>query len=143
LGVAPATQIEFFFELFAELPPAALGKEGVLGKQLRARLIGIGGLAIAAHPHVAGSDALNGAALVIEHFRPAKAGKDLDPHLFGTLAQPATDIAQAHDIVAVIAEAVRQQRIGHPPAAALGEEQKAVFLDRHIERRPVRFPVGV
>src|SRR5215472_18294062 len=121
LGVAPATQIEFFFELFAELPPAALGEEGVLGKQFRARLIGIGGLAIAAHPHIAGGDAPDGAALVVQHFRPAKSGIDLDPHLFGTLAEPAADIAQAHDIVAVIAEAARQQPIRHAPAAALKE----------------------
>jgi hypothetical protein len=86
LGIALLTQFELLLELLAELPSAALGKEGILSEQFRTRLIRVGGLTVAAHPHIASGDALDGAALVVKDFCSAKAGVDLDPGLFGAFA---------------------------------------------------------
>src|ERR1700747_1801273 len=94
LRIALLAQFELLLELLAELPSAALRKEGVFGEQFRTRLIHVGGLTVAAHPHIASSDALHGAVLVVEDLGSAESGVDLDPGLFGAFAQPPADVAQ-------------------------------------------------
>ena len=43
----------------------------------------------------------------------AKAGKDLHAERFGLLAEPAADVAEADDVVAVVLEARRQHELRH------------------------------
>ena len=43
----------------------------------------------------------------------------------------------------MITETAWQQQVWHPPAAALGKKQKAVFLDWHVERGGVLLPVRI
>jgi hypothetical protein len=86
---------------------------------------------------------LPGPVLRVQHLGSREAGEDLDAERFGLLGQPAHHVAQADDVVAVVAEAVREQeerrRRG---AAAFLEEQEAVGRDRLIQRRPLLLPVG-
>src|SRR5262249_23499597 len=58
------------------------------------------------------------------------------------LRQPAADIAEADDVVAVIAHQRRQQPVGNAELALLGEDEEAVVADRCIKRRPLFLPVG-
>jgi hypothetical protein len=67
----------------------------------------LGGLAVAADAHVAGGDAAHGALVVVEHFGAGEAGIDLDAERFGLRAEPAAELAQADDVVAVVLQSSR------------------------------------
>ena len=60
----------------------------------------------------------------------------------GLLGEPAAQVAEADDVVAVVAEAGRQEQVRHLEAALFGQEEKSVFAHRRIERRAALLPVG-
>ena len=78
----------------------------------------------------------------VEHLGRGKAGKDLDAERLGLRREPAHDVAEADDVVAVVVEAVGQERVRRRRRAGLGEEEEAVAGDRLVERRAVFLPVG-
>ena len=86
-------------------------------------------LAVLADAHVAGGDALHRAVLVVEHLGGGEAGIDLDAQRLGLLAEPAADVAQADDVVAVVVHQPRHQEVGEAERAGLGEEQELVVAD--------------
>ena len=57
-------KIESLFELPPEVAAAPFGEEGVLAVQLHAGLVGVGLLALAVDPQVAGGDALHRGASI-------------------------------------------------------------------------------
>jgi hypothetical protein len=102
----------------------------------------LAGLAVLEYTHVAGSNALDRAILVEQHLGAGEAGIDLDAQRFGLLAQPAADIAERNDVIALVMEALGQQPVGHLEAVVLGKDEEAVLADRGVERRAVLLPVG-
>ena len=97
--------------LLAEMPACAFGEQRVLAHELDATLIVGRGPAILADAHVARRDAAHGAALVVKHFGAGEPGEDFDAQRLGLLAEPAHDIAEAHDVVAIVDEAGGQQPV--------------------------------
>ncbi len=132
LRIGAIAQLEFLLQLLAEMAAAALGEEGVLAEQLHARLVRLGGLAVAADAHVAGGDAFYRTILVVEHLGAGEAGVDFHAEGLGLLRQPAADIAQADDVVAVVEKAAREQGVGHLEAVRLGEDDEAILTDRRV-----------
>ena len=62
----------------------------------------------------------------------AKPGIDLDPELLGLLRQPAAQIAEADDVVAVVVHLRRRRQPERPVSRQI---QEAVFGRRGVERR--------
>ena len=110
--------------------------------QLHARRVGVLVLAVLADAHVAGGDAAHRAVLVVEHLGAGEARIDLDAQRLGLLAEPAADVAQADDVVAVVVHQPRHQEIGEAERAGLGEEQELVVAHLGLERRALLLPVG-
>ena len=129
-------------ELLAERAAAAFREEGVFRQQLHARRVVCRLLAVGADAHVAGRDAAHPAFVVVEHLGGGEAGIDFHAQRLGLLGQPAAQVAQADDVVAVIAEAGRQEQVRHLEPAPFGEKKEPVFADRRIERRAALLPVG-
>ncbi len=135
-------ELEPLVQLPAQMSARALAKERVLRVQLHAELEVFGGLAVLADTHVARCDARTAPIVAVKHLGRRKAREDLDAERLGLLPQPARDIAQADDVVAVILEVVRERPIRRFDGALLGEKQEAVLGHRHVERRAFLLPVG-
>src|SRR5688500_2539384 len=139
LRIGAFAQAVLRLELPAEVPAAAFGKEGVLALHLHAGLVGLGLLALAVDADIAGGHAFH-RVLVDQHFGGGKAGKNLHAQRLGLLREPAAHVAQADHVVAVVLEALRQQRLRGAKRLALGEEQEAVLAHRRVQRRALRLP---
>ena len=142
LRIAARIELVARDELLAQMAARTFGKHRVLGMQFHADLKIARRLAVAADAHVAGGYALDRALFVEQHFGRGEAGEDLDAERFGLLAQPAHDIAQADDVIAVVLEAARQHPMRHMMAAGFVEEQEPVFGHGLIQGRAALFPVG-
>ena len=122
LGIDACAQCETLLQPPAEMAAAALGEKRILGVQFHAGLIGVGRLAVASNAHVPGHHAPDASFCSIEHLRSGKAGEDFDAESFGLLSEPAAHVGEAHHVVAVIAEARRQQEARHPVGLLLRKE---------------------
>ena len=120
----------------------ALGEQRVLADELHARLEIGGGCPVLADAHVAGRDAAHRPGIVVEHFLTGEPGENLHTQRFRLLSQPAHDVAEAHDVVAVVDEALRQQRVRDRDGLRLREQPEPVVAHRRVERRALRLPVG-
>ena len=134
-------QTELLDQLLGQRPAHALGEDGVLGVQLHARLEARLLLAVAADTHDAGGDALDRAVFVVEHFRGREAGEDFDAHALGLLGQPAADVPQRDNIVAVVVDLVRHGPDRQRKAVDLGQHHELLVFDRHVQRCAPLFPV--
>ena len=142
LRVAAGVELESLDQLPAQVAPSAFGEHGVAAMQFHAELKAALRLAVFAEPKVAGGHALDRAVIVVEHFSRREAGKDLDPQGLGLLRHPANHVAQADDVVAVIPEAVRQQKFRRGARTGFIQEQELVLRDLLLKRRAERVPVG-
>ncbi len=96
------------------------------------------GLAILADAHVAGGDARHAAFLVVEHLGRGEARIDLDAQRFRLLRQPAADIAEADDEVALVVHLRRRGQLDR----ARGRQIKEVILaHRRLDRSATLLPV--
>ena len=84
------------------------------------------------HAHVAGEYALHH-AIHDDQVMSGKAGVDFYAQRLRLLAQPAADIRQAHNIVAVIAHQRRKQERGNANCKIAGEEIKLVLAHRGLD----------
>src|SRR6185437_3759064 len=139
LGIAPLAQLEALEEGLGQRAATAFGEQRLLADQLDAGREMIGRLAVLADPHAAGGDAAHPPRLVVEHLGGGEAGVDLDAERLGLAGEPATDIAEADDIVAVIVHLRRRRQADRPRRR---EEDEAVLGRRRVERRAARLPVG-
>ena len=139
LRIDAFAQLEFLHQVLGERAAAAFGENRLFRVQFHAGLVVLGVLAVAAYAQVAGGHALDRAVLVVEHFGRGEAGVDFDAQALGLLSQPAAQIAEADDVVAVI---VHLRRRRQPERLAFGKKQEAVFPGGRIERRAQGFPVG-
>ena len=131
--------MEFGNQLFGQRTAAAFGKHCLPPPQLHAGLVGVGGPAVFADAHIAGGNAFHAAVFPIQHFGGGKAGVNLHAQAFGLLGQPATQHAQANDVVALIVEAGWQ---GQRQRGLAGEEKQPFAFHRLVERRTALAPIG-
>src|SRR5262249_33212447 len=89
--------------LLCRAAPPAFGKQRVLGAQLHAARERVLGLAFLSHAHVAGRDADDLAVRSVENLGRGEARIDLDADRFRLAAEPARDLAERDDEVAVVA----------------------------------------
>ncbi len=139
LRVHPLAQFEALEQDLGERAPAAFGEQGVAGAQFHAGRVLVGRLAFAVDAHVAGGDPDHGPLIVVEHFGGGEAGINFHPQFLGLRRQPAAQVAQADDVVAVI---VHLRRGGEFIGGFAGQQQEAVVRGRGIQRRALVLPIG-
>ena len=142
LRLAALRQAEPRRQLLGQRAPRTLGDDGVLAAQLHAAREAIGRLAVLAYAHVAGGDAQHGALVVVEHLGRGEARIDLHAQLGSLLAQPAREVAEAADVVAMIAHQRRHDDVGDAQDASRTEVVEAVLGDRRLERGALGLPIG-
>src|SRR5215469_3666447 len=126
LRIATRRQIELGEQSLRQRAARAFGKERVLAEQRHTRRVGILVMAVAANTEIAGDDALDLALVAIRDFRGRKARIDLDTERFGLRRQPATDIAETNDVIAVIVHQRRHDEVGNADAARMSEIVEAI-----------------
>ena len=141
LRVDAVAQAVLFLELLAQMATTAFGEQRVFRMQFHAGLVCRAGLAVARDAHVAGRDTFHCAALVVENLGAGKARIDLDAQRLSLFAEPLDDVAETHDVVALIQETGRQQLIRNPAPAGFIQEDHLVFGDRGVQWRALRLPV--
>src|SRR5690606_22739031 len=134
-------QLELADQALAQVAATAFGKDGVLGTQFHARGVFGFGFAIGVHAHVAGHDAFN-SAVFNDVFSGGEARVDFYAQCFGLLAQPATDVTQGNNVVALVVHGLGD----HPVRSfyrlfGAGQEINFITFNRHIERGTQLFPV--
>ena len=112
LGVFAGVKLEAGDDLFAQVTARTFGKHRVLGMQFHAELEVFSGLAIFAHPHVAGGHAFDSPRFGVEHFGRGKAREYFNAQGLGLLRQPAGHVTQADDVIAVVLKTLGQQPVG-------------------------------
>ena len=142
LRIDALAQAEAGHELLGQRAAAPFGEQRVGSAQFHARRVVRPRFALPRDAHVAGGHA-HDAPVLLQQLGGGEAGIDLHPERLGLGRQPAADIAEAHDIVAVVVH-VRHHRAQHRHlhAAGLGEVQHAVLARRRVERRSLLAPVG-
>jgi len=122
---------------------ATLGKNGLLGAQFIPWGVGAFLLAISANAHVARRDASYIAVVVVQHFGGGKAREDVYAQGFGLFAQPATQIAEAHRVVAVVVRVSRHHPVRQlDPVGIVHQQVHFVFGDRIVQWGAQLLPVG-
>src|SRR5690606_11712950 len=134
-------QLELADQALAQVAATAFGKDGVLGTQFHAWGVFGFGFAIGVHTHVAGHDAFNG-AVFNDVFSGGEARVDFYAQRFGLLAQPAADVTQGNNVVALVVHGLGD----HPVRSfyrlfGAGQEINFITFKRHIERGTQLFPV--
>jgi hypothetical protein len=142
LRIATFAQAELRLQRLGQRPAHALGDEHVLAVQLHARLVIGAGLALLVQPEDAGHDALDTAFRGEDQVRAGHAGIDLDAQRLGLLGQPAADVPQRGDVVAVVVHQARHQEHRQREAAFRAQHVEPVFGDRRLQRRALSLPVG-
>src|SRR5205814_2950644 len=127
LRVAVRAERESFHQLPPEMTATSLREKSVFAEQLDARLVLVRGFAVAAYAHVAGRYAAHAALLVEQQLRRGEARVDLDSQRFGLLPHPAANVAEADDVVPVVAEAFGQEGAGNLERPRFAEKQEAVL----------------
>jgi hypothetical protein len=84
----------------------------------------------------------DGTVVVVEHFGRSEAGEDFHAQVFSLLGQPAGEVGQAQDVVAVVLRALWQKDAGGAGGASLGQEAPGVVGHGLVERGAQFFPVG-
>ena len=97
-------------------PRAPFGEQRVLRAQLHAAGERVLRLAVLADAHVAGRDAGDRAVVVVENFGRGEARIDLDAERLGLGREPAADLAERADEIAVVAHQRRHHEIRQPQA---------------------------
>jgi len=142
LRILASIELVLADQLLAQMTTRAFGKEGVFGMQFHTELKCRSRLTMTIHAHVAGGNTLDRAVVVIQDFGGRKAGEDFDAERFGLLTEPARDIGQRHDVIAVILETGWQCPGRCLEGFAGAEKKEAIFGHRCIERCAAFFPVG-
>ena len=99
-------------------------------------------MAFAIHAEVAGDDAAYHAVLVDQRFLGGEARVDLDAQAFGLLGQPAAQVAQGDDVVALVVHGLGHEEVGDLDRAfGILEHIDVVALDRGVQRGAEFLPV--
>src|SRR5690606_6357747 len=113
LGVGFRVQVIALGQLFADMTAAAFGEQCVLGTQFHAGGVhAVLRIAFTVHAQVAGDDPAHHAVFVDQCFLGGEARVDLNAQVLGLLSQPAAQIAQGNDVVALVVHGLRHKKIG-------------------------------
>src|SRR5690554_467071 len=137
------TLIEFEVpdQAFAQVTTTAFGKQGVLGTQLHTRHVTVFLGAIPGNTHIAGDHAFN-LTILDDGFRRGKARIHLNAQLLGLFGQPAAQVAQADDVVAMVVHVPGHKRIRDLDGLFLIAHQENIIPGyRRIQRRAALLPV--
>ena len=96
---------------------------------------------VLADPHVAGGDAGDRAARVVEGLDGGETGEDFDPERLRLLAQPAAQVPERYDEIAVVGEERRHQEVGETKRALGAEPEEMVRRHGLVHRRATLPPV--
>ena len=142
LEIDAIAQVEFVHQALRQRSANAFGEQRVLRVQLHP--FGVFGLvrSVLCNSHVAGCNALDRAIVVVQDLGRREARINLDAERLGLSTQPATDIAQADDVVAVVVQQRRHRPVRDAEAAGLRENEEAVLRDLRRQRRTLLLPVG-
>src|SRR5438034_52255 len=101
------------------------------------RLVG----AVAGYAHVACRHAAYRAAFGEQDFGGSEARIDFDAKYLGLIREPATNMTEAHDVIALVIHQSRQHPIRNPIRAMRGQYQEAIVGDGRVERRATGAPI--
>ncbi len=138
LRVAALAQAKPLEQRLRQRAAAAFGEKRLPGDQLDPRRVALCRPPVPADAHIAGGDATHPPGLVVQYLGGGEAGIDLDPQFLGLARQPAAQIAEADDVIAVI---VHLRRSRQPQRAGFGQVKKTVFGRRRVEGRPAVPPI--
>ena len=110
LGVGLVSQVVLADQLFTQVAAAAFGEQRVFTTQFHAGgVVVLFWLAFAIHAQVAGDDAAHHAVFVDQCFLSAEPRIDIHSEALGLLGQPATQITQGNDVVAMVMHGLGEQ----------------------------------
>jgi hypothetical protein len=138
-------QIELLDQRFGNRASAALGEDGNAGVNIHSRRVVGAGAAILVQAHIADTNALDRAGIVVQRFRRGESRENIDPQCFRLRGQPGGQLSQRNNVITVIVDrravrhALRQQldqKIGERFEGTLGSEYaKIVFAGAHLHAR--------
>ena len=117
LRLAAGGEIELADRGAGQMAPGALGQHGGLGGDVGARLEVAQRVAVLAAALVARADAAHGPVLD-QQLRGRRLGEDVGAGLLGLLGQPARELGDRDDVVAVVAERRRRRLERQGPVGA-------------------------
>ena len=118
-----------------EAAAGALGEQRIFRPQFHAAGEGILRLAILADAHIAGGDALDLAVRPVKHLGGREAGIDFDAERLGLGGEPAADLAERDDEIAVIVHQRRHHDVRQPQRPRGAEPVEAVVRHGRVDRR--------
>ena len=142
LRIDAVAKVESLHQRLRQRPAAAFREQRVPRVQLHSLLVFGLVRAVLRNPHVARRDAAHVTAVAVQHFGRGKARVDFDAERLRLLREPATDVAEAHDVIAMVAHQRRQQALGYRERLVMRQDQEPVFADRRIDRRAQCLPIG-
>jgi hypothetical protein len=126
LGLAALGQVEALDELLGKRAAHALPDQHILAHEGHAGLVVRAARSVALDAHVARDDARHRTVFAIDQIGCGKARIDLNAQRFGMAGQPAADIAERDDVIAVIAHQRRHEHVGHAQRACRPQHQELV-----------------
>ena len=140
LGLAAGGEVELADRGAGQMAPGALGQHGGLGGDVGAGLEVAQRVAVLAAALVAGADAAHDAVLD-EQLRGGGLGEDVGAGLLGLLGQPARQLGDRDDVVAVVAERRRRRLERQGPVGAQHPVDR-VLVDLAVGRPVLGLEVG-
>ena len=140
-GSRPCVEAEALQQRLGEVAARAFGEQRVFRAQLHAAGEAVLVLAVLADAHVAGGDAGHRAVVIVQHLGGGKARIDFDAQRFRLGGEPAADIAEGDDVVAVIVHQRRHHEIRQTQRARGDKPIEAVVGDLGLDRRVLAAPV--
>ena len=126
-------QIIFFNQLFGKRAACALTEQHIFTEQGHAALIGWTGSSVFLQAHIAGGDTNHG-IIFIDQFRSGKSRINFHSKAFGLLSQPAADISQRDNVIAMIAHQAGHGEIGNGETAGFAQEDEFIICHRRFKR---------
>ena len=133
LRIAVLVQCKARYQLLGQRTANPLADQHIFSQQRHAASVVRPRLAITPDAHVAGGDTDRRAGVVIEDFTAGKARIDFHAQFLGLFTQPAADIAQRDDIIAVIVHQRRHHEIRQRDGARWSQNQKTILFDFRFE----------
>ena len=120
LGVASFAQFEFVLQLLTEIATASFSKKSIFGVQLHSAGITTSVCTVFADAHVARGNTSDCTHFIEEHFCRRKSRINLHAEFFSFCTQPAANIGQTNDVIAVILETLGQHPVRNLASGRLG-----------------------
>ncbi|RMS28105.1 hypothetical protein ALP71_03579 [Pseudomonas coronafaciens pv. garcae] len=143
LHIGFVIQVETLEQLLADVTTAAFGEQRVLGAQFHAGGVqAFFGIAFAVDAQIAGDDTAYHAVFVEQRLLGGEARVDLHTQVLGLLGEPAAQVAERNDVVAMVVHGLGNEKVRNFPGFfSIVQYIDVVALDRRIERRPQFLPV--